>query len=169
MLPAERREVSEQFGVDGLILERLDCPFYIDGVPECDCGRDEGKAACTVALLLEAAVSDFAKAAEEDSPCKGVASLTFVQTGVNATAEIDAQQPGEDEQGSLYSAQFAQGHGEAVLARIAAQLAKHERSRHGALLDFIPVCADCLDVERIKLCQLINAALQEEIPGRISS
>ena len=37
--------------------------------------------------------------------------------------------------GSFDSAQFTEGHSEAILARIAAQLAKHERSRHGSLLD----------------------------------
>jgi hypothetical protein len=61
--------------------------------------------------------------------------LRPVETGVNAAAKIDALQPGEDEQGSFNPTQLAQCDRKAVLSRVAAQLAKHERSRHGALFD----------------------------------
>jgi len=86
-------------------------------------------------LLLEAPVPDFSEAAEEYGSCEGVARLTFVEAGVNAAAQLNALQPGEDELGSFDPAQFAQGDCKAVLARVAAQLAKHERGRDGALLD----------------------------------
>ena len=68
----------------------MDCSLYVDGVPECDCGCYESKAARSVALLLEAAVSHLFESAEEDSPGQGVASFAFVEAGVNASAEIDA-------------------------------------------------------------------------------
>ena len=58
----------------------------IDGVPECDCGRDQGEAACLIALLLEAAVPDLSETPEEDSPGKSVAHFASVETGVNAFA-----------------------------------------------------------------------------------
>ena len=122
--------------------------------PEYDCSGDESKAACSVALLLEAAVPDLAESAEKDGPGQSIASLAFVETGVNAAAEVDALQPGQDEERSLDSFQLAQSHGEAVLARIAAQLAKHQRSRYGALFDgsgeakdLVPVRADCSEVD----------------------
>ncbi len=54
---------------------------------------------------------------------------------MDAAAQLDALQPGEDELGSFDPAQLAQGDCKAVLARVAAQLAKHERGRDGALLD----------------------------------
>lgn len=134
----------------------MDCSLYlyIDGVPECDCDRYETKAACSVALLLEAAVSDLSESAEKGSPGEGVGSFTFVKTGMNASAEIDALQPGEHEQGSLHAAQLAEGNRESVLARVDAQFAEHERSDHGALLDgsgemkdFIPVHPDRFEVD----------------------
>ena len=106
-------------------------------------------------MLLEAAVPDLSEAAEEDGSGEGVARFAFVEAGVNAAAQFDALQPGEDEQGSFDPAQFAQGDREAVLARVAAELAKHERSRHGALLDrsgeaedLVPVGADGFEVDR---------------------
>ena len=105
-------------------------------------------------MLLEAAVSDFSESAEEDGPGEGIASFTFVETGMNGSAEIDALKPGEDEQGSLDAAQLAEGDRESVLARVAAQLAEHERSGHGALLDgsgetkdFVPVHPNCFEVD----------------------
>ena len=120
MLPAERGEVFEQDGIDGLASQvcGVDCSFYIDSVPEGDCGRDEGEAACPVALLLEAAVPYLSEAAEEDGPSEGVASFTFVEAGVNSAAKVDALQPGEDEERSLDAAQLAESEREAVLSRV---------------------------------------------------
>lgn len=113
----------------------MDRPLDVRGIPARDSSRDESEAACAIALLLEAAVPDLTEAAKEDGSGEGVARLAFVEPGMNASAQIDALQPGEDKQGSFDSAQLAQGYGEAVLAGVAAQLAQHERSRHGALLD----------------------------------
>jgi hypothetical protein len=73
---------------------------------------------------------------------------------MDAAAQLDALQPGEDELGSFDPAQLAQGDCKAVLARVAAQLAKHERGRDGALLDrrcetkdLVPVRADGFQVD----------------------
>jgi hypothetical protein len=58
-------------------------------------------------------------------------------------------------QRALDAAQLAQGDGQAVLARVTAELPEHQRGRHRALLDrggqpqnFVPMGADMLDVER---------------------
>ena len=74
---------------------------------------------------------------------------------MHAAAQFDALQPVEDEQRALNTAQLAQRDGQAVLARVAAELPEHQRGRHRALLDrggqpqdFVPMGADVLDVER---------------------
>ncbi len=59
-----------------------------------------------------------------------------------------------DEQRALDPAQLAQGHGQSVLARVAAELAQHQRGGDGALLDragqaqdVVPVGTHVLDVQ----------------------
>jgi nucleotide-binding universal stress UspA family protein len=79
----------------------LDRPLDVHGVPERDSSRDESEAACAIALLLEAAVPDLTEAAKEDGSGEGVARLAFVEPCVNAAAQFDALQPGEDKQGSF--------------------------------------------------------------------
>lgn len=73
----------------------------------------------------------------------------------NAAAQLDTLQPVEDEQCALDAPQFAQRHGQPVLAWLAAELPEHQGGRHRALLDrgsqpqdFVPMGADVLDVER---------------------
>ena len=144
----------------------------IDGVPECDCGRDEGEATRSVTLLLEAAVPDLTEATEEDRSGEGVASLSFVEAGVNAAAEVDALQPSEDQERPFDPAQFAESHSEAILARVAAQLAKHEGRCDGALpdgsgkaKDFVPVRADRSEVDRAsdhgRKCPILDLAVEQ--------
>jgi hypothetical protein len=60
-------------------------------------------------LLLEAAVPDLSKAAEENGSREGIACLNFVEARVNVTAQLNTLQPGEDKQGSFVPAQLAQG------------------------------------------------------------
>ncbi len=155
VLPAERGEKFEQLRVKGLSVpsQGLGRPLYVHRVPERDGGRDEREAAGPITLLLEAAVPDLTEAAEEDGSGEGVARLTFVEAGVNAAAQFDALQPGKDEQCPFDPAQLAESERETVLTRVAAQLAKHERSRHGTLLDrsgeakhFVSVGADGFQV-----------------------
>ncbi len=130
-------------------------PFQINRIPQNDGCRHQVKAAGPVALLLKAAVADFAQAVEEHGAGQRVARLTLVQSGMHAAAQFDALQPVQDEQRALDAAQLAQGDGQAVLARVAAEFPEHQRGRHRALLDrrgqpedFIPMGADVLDIER---------------------
>jgi len=74
---------------------------------------------------------------------------------VHATTQLDTLQPVEDKQRALDPAQLPQGHGQAVLTWIAAQLAQHQRGSDGALFDrrgqtqnLVPVSADVLNVQR---------------------
>jgi hypothetical protein len=96
----------------------LDCSLDIDGVPERDCGCNEGECARAVALLLETTVSDLSKTAEEDRSCERVAGFSLVETGINASPKIDTLQLGEDEQSSFDATQLAQRDREAILARV---------------------------------------------------
>src|SRR3546814_19068440 len=54
---------------------------------------------------------------------------------MDAAAQLDALQPVQDEQRALDAPQLAQGYGQAILARLAAELAQPQRTRHRALLD----------------------------------
>ncbi len=74
---------------------------------------------------------------------------------MHTAAQLDALQPVQDEQRALDTPQLAQGHGQAVLSRVAAEFAQHQRGRNRALLDrggqpqnLVPMGADVLDVER---------------------
>ena len=89
---------------------------------------------------------------------------------MNAAAELDALQPREDEERPFDPAQFAESHSEAILARVAAQLAKHEGRCHGALpdgsgkaKDFVPVRADRSEVDRAsdhgRKCPILDLAV----------
>ena len=64
-----------------------------------------------------------------------VQRLALIQPRIDAAAQLHALQPIQNEQRALDAPQLAQGDGQAVLARIAAELAQHQRGRHRALLD----------------------------------
>lgn len=88
------------------------------------------------------------------APGQGVAGFALVLSSMHAAAQFDALQPVEDEQRALAPAQLAQGHGQAVLAWIAAELAQHQRGGDRALLDragqaqdVVPMGADVLDIQ----------------------
>lgn len=74
MLPSERRQVLEQVGIDDLAVPSrgIECPLYINGVPEHNRCCDQGKTAGTKALLFEAAVPYLSEPAEEDCSGQGI-------------------------------------------------------------------------------------------------
>ena len=109
--------------------------LQIDRVPQHDGRRHQIEAAGPVALLLKTAVADFTQSVEEDRPGQRVARLALIQPRMDAAAQLHALQPIQNEQRALDAPQLAQGDGQAVLARIAAELAQHQRGRHRALLD----------------------------------
>ena len=124
MLPAQRREVLQQRIIHGLCMtpQRIDGPLQIHGVPQHNGRRDEVQAAGAVALLLEAAVPDFSEPVEEHRPGQRIARLALVQSDLHAPAQLHALQPVKDKQRALDAPEFAQGDGQAVLTRIAAEL-----------------------------------------------
>ena len=132
--------------------QRVRCPFQVNRVPQHDGCRNEIEAAGSVALLLEAAVADFAQAVEEHRPGERVARLALVQPSVHAATQLDALQPVPDEQRTLDTPQFAPGQS---LGRSDVGSCRDQRSRHGTLLDrggqpqdVVPMRANMLDVER---------------------
>ncbi|TCQ05732.1 hypothetical protein C8J40_106255 [Sphingomonas sp. PP-CC-3A-396] len=68
MLPAQRRDMGEQFvrHLDTAGAQMPDGAVEIDRVPEGDGCREKGQPGGTMALVLECAVSQFAEAVEED-------------------------------------------------------------------------------------------------------
>jgi len=128
--------------------------FQINGIPEHDSRSEQIEAAGPVTLLLEAAVADLTQSVEEDSSGQRIAGFPLVQAGMDSSTLLDALQPVQDKQGALDSPQLTQRYRQAVLARIAAEFAQHQRGRHCALLDrgcqpqdFVPVAANLLDVQ----------------------
>ncbi len=121
MFPSEWRKVFEKPRIDGLAAagEGLNSSLDIDGVPKRDSCCDEGESAGPVSLLFEAAVPDLPEAAEKHCSCECIAGLAFVEAGMNAAPEVDALQPGEDEQGPFNTPELPQGDGQAILARVA--------------------------------------------------
>ncbi len=115
--------------------QRVRRSLQIDRVPQHDGRCHQVEAAGPVALLLETAVADFTQAVEEHGAGQRVAGFALVQPGMHAAAQLDALQPVQDEQRALDAPQLAQGHGQAVLAWVAAEFPEHQRSRHRALLD----------------------------------
>ena len=156
VLPAQRREVWQQRPRrrPARVPQRLHRALQIDRVPEHDGGDHQVQAAGAVALVLEAPVAQLAQPVEEHRPCQRVLGLALVQPDLHAAAQLDALQPVEREQRALDAPQLAQRHRQAVLTRIAAELAQHQRGGHRALLDrrgqpqdLVPVGADLLEVD----------------------
>ena len=116
--------------------------------------RHQIQAAGAIALVLEAPVAEFAQPVEEHGPGQRVPASPLFRPDMDPSAQLDALQPFQGEQRAFDPAQFPQRQRQTVLAGIAAELAQHERGRHGALLDrrrqaqdFVPVGADLLDVD----------------------
>ena len=73
--------------------QRMRCPFQVNRVPQHDSCRYQIEAACPVALLLKAAVADFAEAVEEHGASERITRLTLVESGMDTAAQLDALQP----------------------------------------------------------------------------
>lgn len=137
MLPPQRGQILQQRIVQRLAVgtQSTGGTLQIDRVQQHDGRRHQIEAAGPVALLLKTAVADFTQSVEEDRPGQRVARLALIQPRMDAAAQLHALQPIQNEQRALDAPQLAQGDGQAVLARIAAELAQHQRGRHRALLD----------------------------------
>ena len=137
MLPPQRRQILQQCVVQrrAVATQSTGGTLQIYRVPQHDGRRHQIEAAGPVALLLKTAVADFTQSVEEDRPGQRVARLALIQPRMDAAAQLHALQPIQNEQRALDAPQLAQGDGQAVLARIAAELAQHQRGRHRALLD----------------------------------
>ena len=114
VLSAERRQVLQQRIIDGMAVatQRMRCPLQVDRVPQHDSSRYQVEAAGPVALLLKAAVADFAQPIEEYGAGQRVAGLALVQPSVDAATQLHALQPVQNEQRALDVPQLAQSHGQ---------------------------------------------------------
>lgn len=87
--------------------QRLRGPFQIDGVPQHDGGRHQVQATGTVALLLEATVTDLAQSTEEYGAGQRIAGFALVQPGMHAATQPHVLQPVQNKQRALDAAQLA--------------------------------------------------------------
>lgn len=74
--------------IDGLamILDRLDGPFHVDGIPQHNGGRHQIETGGTVALVFKTAIAHLAEAVEKHGPSERVAGLALVQSGMDTAA-----------------------------------------------------------------------------------
>ena len=108
MLPAQRVQVLQQRGIDGVTVatQGVRGPLQIDCIPQYDGCRHQVKAAGPVALLLETAVAGFTQSVEEHSTGQCVACLALVQSSMHAATQIHTLQPVQDKQRALNAAQL---------------------------------------------------------------
>ena len=108
VLPTQGRQELQQRIVHGrcMTTQGVDGPLQIHRVPEHDGRRDEVRATGAVALLLKAAVPDFAQPVEKYSPGQRVARLTLVQFNFDLNKcllkRVKSTPPAEAEANSYY-------------------------------------------------------------------
>ena len=156
VLPAKRRKVLQQALIDVIsaVSQNADCAVKIYRVPQSDGRSHEVQAAGSVALLLDAAVTQLAKTAEKHGSGQGVTCLTLIQTNVHLAAQRGVLQPSEHKERALNAPKLAQGESQAVLSGVAAQLPHDERGGDCAFFDggskaqdLVPVATDTADVQ----------------------
>jgi hypothetical protein len=74
-------------------------------------------------LVFESSVAKFALVVEEDCPSQRISRLALVEPWLNALPEFGILHPFEHKQGAFHAANLSQCGMEAILARIACQLA----------------------------------------------
>ena len=103
-------------------------------VPQHDSRRHRVEAAGPVALLLEAPILISPRRLKNTA--RPASCAPHLCSGRHARGgAVQHFAASRDEQRALDPAQLAQGHGQSVLARVAAELAQHQRGGDGALLD----------------------------------
>src|SRR5687767_10094268 len=88
--------------------QRLDRPVQVDRVPEDDGRHHQIKAASTIALILEAAVMEFAEPVEEHRTCEHVLGFSLIQTVMHAATQLNVLHPVERKWRTLDAAEFTQ-------------------------------------------------------------
>jgi hypothetical protein len=112
-----------------------DGAFQVHSVPEDDGCNDQVEPACAITLVLEAAVTEVALQVEEDGAGKSIPGFPLVEADLDTPAQFRVFHPLQHEKRSLDAADFAQCGVEAVLARIAGELADDERGGYRPVPD----------------------------------
>src|SRR3546814_6642274 len=102
-------------------------------MPERHVRGGEGQAGCTMALVLEGAVAQFAEPVEEDGAGERVAGLALVEDAAGAAPLVGIVEPVEHEQCALDPSNLAQGAGDRVLTRETRQLAQRSEEHTSEL------------------------------------
>lgn len=129
MLPAKRGEVGEQSIWDRITAAAgsLQCAAQIDGVPQHDCGRDQGQVACAALLVLCSSVVQPSKTMEAHGPGQRFMAFTLVQLCCGLPAQYGLLQPVQGVEGPLDASDFAQRQCQAVLPGVGAEALEHQR------------------------------------------
>ncbi len=90
------------------------------GVPVDDDGGEQVEACHAEVLSFTGAVADFALAADAQGVFQGMVGFAFVQPDLGASLHVGVEQPVDDEQRPFDPSDFPQGHGQIVLAWVAA-------------------------------------------------
>jgi len=144
-------EMRQQRVVDlvAALAQHDDGAVHIDRIPEDDRRRDQIEARGAMALPFEGPVANLAKPVQADRPSQIVAQLAFVQDSAHSAAQLRVKQPVEHEQRSLDAPELAKRERQAILTRVTAQFAQHQRGRHRPVPDggdqsanLVPVCAN---------------------------
>src|SRR3546814_5380381 len=78
----------------------------IDGIPERHGRGGEGQAGCTMALVLEGAVAQFAEPVEEDGAGERVAGLALVEDAAGAAPLVWIVEPVEHERSEEHTSEL---------------------------------------------------------------
>lgn len=137
MLPAERRDVLEQFvgNISTLLAQMGRSSTEIDGVPVNDGTDDQLESGCTECLTVVGAIADFTALMEENGAFELVGRFTLIKTGLTAPAQSRARIPLDHEQGTLDAAEFAQRFGQVAGFRRGGQPLEDRRRRNRARRD----------------------------------
>jgi hypothetical protein len=107
----------------------------IDRIPK-DNGRDDQvEARCSIALIFERPVADFAKAMKEHRPGEGIARLTLVEAYICSPPESRVTDPVEGEEGPFKSSYFSKGFRQRILFGVSGEPAHQDRRRDGSSFD----------------------------------
>ena len=136
MLPTQRGQILQQRVVQRLAVgtQSTGGTLQIDRVSQHDGRRHQIEAAGPVALLLKTAVADFTQSVEEDRLASALRASPIFSPALG-TRRRSSTLCSQSRMNSVRSMRPSSRDGQTVLARIAAELAQHQRGRHRALLD----------------------------------
>ena len=107
----------------------------INRIPKDDGRDDEIEARCSIALIFEGAVADFAKAMKEHRPGERVARLSLVEARVRPPPQSRVADPVEGEERAFEPSYFPKGLRQRILFWVSGEPTHQDRRRNGSCFD----------------------------------